>query len=64
MQAQIWVDEELIREARRVTGLDNDSDLVEVALRELVAHHRADALAQAFGRFPWEGDLDAMRTDP
>jgi Arc/MetJ family transcription regulator len=63
MQMQIVVDDELISEALRVTGIENEEVLVQTALRELIDHRRGDALANAFGRFPWDGDLDAMRTD-
>ena len=63
MQMQIVVDDELISEAVRVTGIENEEALVQTALKELIDHRRADVLADAFGRFPWEGDLDAMRTD-
>lgn len=60
---QIVVDDELVNEALRVTGIENAEALVQAALKELIDHRRGDALANAFGRFPWDGDLDAMRTD-
>lgn len=60
---QIVVDDELVNEAVRVTGIENAEALVQAALKELIDHRRGDALANAFGRFPWDGDLDAMRTD-
>lgn len=63
MQMQIVVDDELISEALRVTGIENEETLVQIALKELIDHRRWDTLANAFGRFPWDGDLDAMRTD-
>lgn len=63
MQAQIVIDDELIHEASRLTGVKNENEIVEIALRELVEHRRNDALARAFGQMHWEGDLDAMRMD-
>jgi Arc/MetJ family transcription regulator len=63
MQMQVVVDDELIGEALRVTGIENEEALVQTALKELIDHRRRDALADAFGRLPWEGDLDAMRTN-
>jgi len=63
MQMQIVVDDDLFNEALRITGIDNEDNLVEIALRELIDHRRKDVLANAFGRLPWEGDLDAMRRD-
>ena len=63
MQAQIVVDDRLMNEALRVTGLQGAEEVIEVALRELIEHRRNDPLACAFGQMPWDGDLDAMRTD-
>ena len=63
MQAHILIDDQLMEEARRLTGLGNTKEVVEVALRELVEHRRRDALAEAFGQMPWEGDLETMRLD-
>ncbi len=63
MQMQIVVDDAFINEALCITGIENAEALVQTALKELIDHRRGDALADAFGRFPWDGDLDAMRTD-
>lgn len=63
MQMQIVVDDELISEALRITGIEDTDALVQTALKELIDHRRGDTLTDAFGRFPWIGDLDAMRTD-
>lgn len=64
MQTHIIVDDRLMNEALRVTGLKGTEEVIEMALRELIEHHRKDSLAQAFGRLPWDGDLDSMRMDP
>jgi Arc/MetJ family transcription regulator len=63
MLAQISIDDELIGEARRLTGLEDPEAVVAIALRSLVAHGGLDDLAEAFGKLPWDGDLEAMRTD-
>lgn len=62
MQMQIVIDDDLIDEALRITGIGNQDDLVAVALRALIDHRRRDPLANAFGRFPWDGDLDELRS--
>jgi Arc/MetJ family transcription regulator len=62
MNMRIAVADDLMNEALRLTGLASSEEVVEVALKELVEKRRQDALAQAFGRLPWDGDLDAMRT--
>ena len=63
MQAKITIDDQLINEALRLTGLKSTQEVFEVALKELVDHRRDDPLAKAFGQLRWEGDLDAMRAD-
>ncbi|WP_295384019.1 type II toxin-antitoxin system VapB family antitoxin [uncultured Thiodictyon sp.] len=63
MNTQVVIDDQLMKEALRLTGLKSTEDVIEVALQELIEHRRTDALAKAFGQMPWEGDLDAMRTD-
>jgi Arc/MetJ family transcription regulator len=63
MRTNIELDEELIREAMRLTGLATKRAVVEEALRELVRARRRDRLAEAFGSLRWDGDLDAMRRD-
>jgi len=63
MLTNIAVDEELIIQALRLTGLKAEHDVVEIALKELIEHRRHDPLANAFGQLKWEGDLNAMRTD-
>jgi len=63
MQAQVTIDDQLINEALRLTGLKSIQVVFEVAMKELVEHRRNDPLAKAFGQMRWEGDLDAMRTD-
>ena len=63
MNATVQVNEELVQEAMRLTGLKDSEEVVARALELFVAQNRRDALADAFGAYPWDGDLDAMRTD-
>ncbi|WP_041194190.1 type II toxin-antitoxin system VapB family antitoxin [Candidatus Symbiobacter mobilis] len=64
------IEDELIEQAIRVSGVQDERQLVETALREFIAQRRkgeaaapVDALAAVFGQLHWEGDLDAMRRD-
>lgn len=62
MRTNIVIEEALMSEAMRVTGLPTKKAAVERGLRLLVDHARR---AQAFDELEgigWEGDLDAMRT--
>lgn len=63
MQSTIVVDDQLMADALRATGLERREDVIEAALRELIERRRHDPLADAFGRMPWDGDLNAMRLD-
>ena len=63
MRTNIVIDDELMTQAMRLTGLKTKKEVVEMALKELIQHKRKDKLADAFGTLHWEGDLDAMRTD-
>jgi Arc/MetJ family transcription regulator len=63
MRTNIVIDDELLGQAMKLTGLKTKKEVVEVALKTLVANKQRDALAAAFGQYRWEGDLEAMRTD-
>jgi Arc/MetJ family transcription regulator len=58
---QIEIDDELMAKALELTGLRTKRAVVDAALRELVEHRSRQKLREAFGKYPWEGDLDRMR---
>ncbi|WP_159710737.1 type II toxin-antitoxin system VapB family antitoxin [Geminicoccus flavidas] len=63
MRTNIDIDDALLAEAARLTGLPTKKAVVEEALRRLVRQKRqAEALRELTG-IGWEGDLDVMRTD-
>ena len=61
MRTNIEIDDEVIREARRLTGVKTKREVVDLALRELVARHRRLGVLGLRGRVQWEGDLEASR---
>jgi Arc/MetJ family transcription regulator len=61
VRTNIEIDEQLIARAMELTGLRTKRAVVEAALRELVEYRSRQQLREAFGKFPWEGDLDQMR---
>jgi Arc/MetJ family transcription regulator len=63
MRTNIVIDDELIGQAMDLTGLKTKKDVVELALKNLIAAKKRDTLAAAFGQYRWEGDLDAIRAD-
>lgn len=61
MRTNIEIDEELIHEAQKLSGLKTKRAVVDAALRMFVrVQHQKDVLELA-GKVRWEGDLDAMR---
>lgn len=64
MRTNIDIDDKLIDEARRLTGLPSKKAIVEAALEEMIRRARQREVADYFGKLPsWEGDLDEMRQD-
>ena len=61
MRTNIDIDDGLMAEAMKVTGLATKKATVEEALRRVVVLERQrEAIANMAG-LGWEGDLDAMR---
>jgi Arc/MetJ family transcription regulator len=63
MRTNIVIDDDLMSEALKATGLSTKREAVELGLRTLVRLSEQEAIRQFRGRLAWEGDLDAMRTD-
>lgn len=61
-RTNIEIDDDVLEEARRLTGLTTKRETVDYALRELVARQRRRDLLNLRGRVRWEGDLEASRT--
>jgi Arc/MetJ family transcription regulator len=61
MRTNIEIDDKLIEEARRITGLSTKKAIVERALEELVRREREREVLKYFGKLKWEGDLDSKR---
>jgi Arc/MetJ family transcription regulator len=61
MRTNIEIDDEIMREAQRLTGSPTKRETVDLALRELVARHRRLGILKLRGRVHWEGDLEASR---
>lgn len=63
MRTNIDIDDEVLDEARRLTGLATKREIVDYALRELVARQRRRDFLSLRGRVRWEGDLAETRRD-
>ncbi len=63
MRTNIVIDDELMAEALRASGLKTKRETVEAGLRLLLKLRSQARARDARGKFRWEGDLDAMRSD-
>lgn len=63
MRTNIVIDDKLMRETLRLTGLNTKREAVELGLRTLVRLRRQEQVRRFRGKLEWEGNLDAMRTD-
>jgi Arc/MetJ family transcription regulator len=61
-RTNIVLDDELIKQAMRVSGARTKREAVDRALRELVARASVyRALRKLKGKLPWDGDVDTWR---
>jgi len=63
MRTNIVIDDRLMREALRATGLKTKRETVEQGLRTLLRLSKQAEIRRLRGKLPWRGDLEAMRTD-
>jgi Arc/MetJ family transcription regulator len=63
MRTNIVIDDKLMRDTLRVTGLKTKREAVEAGLRTLVLLSRQGAIRRLRGKLNWQGDLNAMRSD-
>jgi Arc/MetJ family transcription regulator len=63
MRTNIVIDDKLMRDTLRATGLKTKREAVELGLRTLLNLRKQGAIRQLRGKLDWQGDLNAMRTD-
>ena len=63
MRTNIVIDDKLMRDTLRVTGLKTKREAVELGLRTLLRLKRQAEIRQLRGKLDWQGDLNAMRSD-
>jgi len=63
MRTNIVIDDKLMKDTLRATGLKTKREVVELGLRTLLRLRQQEEIRQLRGKLAWEGDLDAMRTD-
>ena len=63
MRTNIVIDDKLMRDTLRATGLMTKREAVEEGLRTLLRLKRQAEIRRFRGKLDWQGDLDAMRRD-
>jgi len=63
MRTNIVIDDKLMKETLRLTGLKTKREAVELGLRTVVRLRKQDDIRRFRGKLKWQGDLDAIRTN-
>ena len=62
MLTNIDIDDKLMNDALKVTGLKTKKDAVELGLKTLVRLQKQAEIKKFRGKLKWEGDLNDMRS--
>lgn len=62
MRTNIVIDEKLMNDALKATGLKTKKEAVELGLRTLIKLNKQEEIRGLKGKLKWDGDLDAMRS--
>lgn len=64
MRTNIEIDDRLMAETLKATGIKTKREAVEQGLRMLLRLKRQTELRKMRGKYVWEGDPDRLRRDP
>jgi Arc/MetJ family transcription regulator len=62
MRTNIVIDDRLMNDALKATGLKTKKEAVELGLKTLIKLNQQEKIKELKGKLKWDGDLDAMRT--
>lgn len=62
-RTNIVIDDKLMNETLRLTGLKTKREAVELGLRTVVRLRKQEDIRRFRGKLHWRGDLDGMRAD-
>ncbi len=62
MRTNIEIDDNLMADALKATGLSTKKEAVELGLKALIKLNKQASIRALRGKLKWEGDLDEMRT--
>ena len=63
MRTNIVIDDHLMDDALKATGLKTKREAVELGLKTLIRLKRQEQIKAFRGKLKWEGDLEEMRAD-
>ena len=63
MRTNIVIDDKLMQDTLRATGLKTKREAVELGLRTVLRLRKQEGIRRFRGKLNWQGDLDAMRRD-
>ena len=63
MRTNIVIDDALMQDVLKATGLKTKREAVELGLKTLLRLKQQERIRAFKGKLPWDGDLEAMRTD-
>jgi Arc/MetJ family transcription regulator len=63
MRTNIVIDDKLMKETLKLTGLRTKREVVELGLRTIVRLRKQEQIRKFRGKLKWQGDLDATRND-
>ncbi len=61
MRTNIVIDDNLMNDAMKLTGITTKREAVELGLKTLIRLKKQESIKKFRGKLKWEGDLDDMR---
>jgi len=61
MRTNIEIDNKLMADALKATGLNTKKEAVELGLKALIKLNKQASIRALRGKLKWEGDLEEMR---
>jgi Arc/MetJ family transcription regulator len=62
-RTNVVLDEKLVKDCIKVTGIKTQKALIDHALRELLRHEKQIEILNLKGKINWDGNLDEWRQD-
>lgn len=63
MRTNIVIDDQLMADALKATGLKTKREVVELALKTLIRLKQQEKIKEYKGKLAWEGSLESMRNN-